>query len=374
MTALNEIGEDSSRLDVAGKIMTVRGPIDPAHLGATLMHEHIFVDLRKGSRPAADAPTTEMALWEQKVTLENLHLARERKPIADNCILEDEETATEEVIDFRNWGGGAIVDATSVGIHRDPAALLRVSQASDVHVIMGSGWYVRIYHPADMDQRSVEEMTAEIVGDVTVGVGGTGIHSGIIGEVGIYGGPLTPNEVKSIRASARASRLTGAAISFHSEGGGREKFDAIDILREEGADLSRVVFGHSDSIAVDMEFMLELLGHGVYIQFDNLGRVGVTLEANPPVDDDSAAARAGRTAAAAGAIPRLVEAGYVDRILLSQDVCRKFHLKRYGGTGYSFVLQTFVPHLRSRGVSEDDVRAIVVDNPRRLLALSEPMS
>ena len=121
-------------------------------------------------------------------------------------------------------------------------------------------------------------MTDEIVRDITVGVGDTGIRSGIIGEVGIEGAPITENEVKSIRASGRASRATGAPITFHRGGQGREKLAVIGILGEEGTDLSRVIFGHSDPLASDMDLMLEMLGHGVYIEFDLMGRVSRSAE------------------------------------------------------------------------------------------------
>ena len=237
---------------------------------------------------------------------------------------------------------------------------------------MGTGWYMKLYHPDGMDTLTVEEMTDEIVRDVTVGVGDTGIRSGIIGEVGIEGSPITENEVKSIRASGRASRRTGAPITFHRGGQGREKLAVIGILDEEGADLSRVIFGHSDPIASDMDLMLEMLGHGVYIEFDLMGRVGVPLRYAPDSDDLRSFMSSAGTAAVADAIPRLIDAGYVDRILLSQDVSAKMQLKKYGGTGYSFIMEKFLPELRSRGVAEEHILTMMVENPKRILTFVEP--
>ena len=244
------------------------------------------------------------------MTIDKLDLARDLKPIRDNWILVDEKTAIDEAMEFRYHGGGTIVEVTSIGLRRDPLAISRVSQATGLNVVMGAGWYQKLYHPADMDRRTVEDMTAEIVRDVTVGVGGTAIRSGIIGEVGIEGNPITENEVKSIRASGRASRATGAPVSFHRGGIGRERLEVIGILGEEGTDMSRVVFGHSDFISGDLDLMLELLGHGVYIQFDLLGRVGVPLRFVPAVDDLGMFLTSAGTAAVAEAIPKLIEAGY----------------------------------------------------------------
>ncbi len=353
-----------------GKIMTVAGPIDPDALGATIMHEHLFIALTKQVAPDESSPASDVALWGQKLTLENLHLARVRRPIFDNWILSDEELAIREAMEFRKMGGDSIVEVTSTGIHRDPVGLLKVSRATGLNIVMGAGWYQKAYHPDDMDERTVEDMSEEIVRDVTVGVRGTGIRSGVIGEVGVQGGPIEPNEVKSIRASVRASRATGAAISFHLGGQGREKLQTLAIMDEEGVDRSRVIYGHSDSSAGDIPLLLELLREGVYIQFDLMGRVGVPLELEP--SDGGVGLNLPLTALVAAAIPRLIEAGHVDRILLSQDVCTKVQLKAYGGTGYSYILETFLPHLRSRGVSEDHIRMMMVENPKRVLTLAEP--
>ena len=218
----------------------------------------------------------------------------------------------------------------------------------------------------------MEDLTDEIVRDVTVGVGDTGIRSGIIGEIGIEGAPITENEIKSIRASGRASRATGAPISFHRGGRGRERLTVIGTLGEEGTDMSRVIFGHSDSIAGDLDLMLELLSHGVYIQFDLLGRVGAPLRYVPDGDDIQMFPTSAGTATVAEAIPKLIEAGYADRLLLSQDVCNKMHLKKYGGTGYSFILEKFLPEMRSRGVSEEHINMMMVENPKRILTFAEP--
>jgi phosphotriesterase-related protein len=363
---------DSSIPNIAGKVMTVNGAGDPDRLGLTIMHEHLFIDLWKDKIPPHNAPATEAVLWDQKLSLQNLHLARQSKPIKDNYILGDEAVAIAEAMEFKKNGGSTIVEVTSIGIGRDPMALRRVANATGMNVVMGTGWYQKAYHPDDIDQRTVDDMAAEIVRDVTVGVGDTGIRSGIIGEVGINGEPLTPNEIKSLQASARASRATGAAISLHRGGAGREKLEVVSILGKEGADMSRVIFGHSDSIAWDMPLMLELLNHGVYIQFDTLGMESTSLFLHPRSHSGDEIMGLARTPQAVEAIPKLIEMGYEDRILLSQDVCTKTQLKRYGGNGYSFILERVLPTLRRKGVTEDQVNSLMVDNPRRVLAFAEP--
>lgn len=345
--------------NMAGKVITVKGPLEPGQLGVTIMHEHLFIDLRQNHLPDHYTPATEVPRWEAKLELSNLHLAREGLPLADNYILVDERAAVEEALEFKRSGGQTIVDVTSIGLRRDPMALRRVSEATGLNIVMGSGWYQKVFHPRDMDIRTVEDMADEIIRDITLGVGDTGIRSGIIGEVGINGNPIIPNEVKSIQAAARASLMTGAAISFHSPQLKDEKHKMLDIAEAEGADLSRAILGHSCGVADDLPFMLEVLSRGVYVEFDTLGVVETPLVT-------------GLTARVAEAISRLIEAGYGDRVLLSQDVCWKVHLKRYGGNGYSFILERFLPHLRTLGVTEAQINTIMVENPKRALTFVAP--
>lgn len=368
-TLRNDLTKDQ---DMTGKVMTVSGPIHPDQLGLTLMHEHLFIALYKAIAPDHHTPMGDWCLWDQSLTMDNLAKARDRGPIKDNWILSDEETAIKEASEFRIHGGGTIVEVTSYGIRRDPIAMKRVSHATGLNIIMGAGWYQKLYHPNEMDQWTVEELTKEIVNDIIVGVSGSGIKSGIIGEVGVEGNPITENEIKNIRASGRASLVTGAPISFHRGGVDRERLDVIKILEEEGVDLSRVIFGHSDTIAYNLPLMLDLLKRGVYIQFDLLGRVGVPLRFAPDIDDNKAFFSSAGTAVVAEAIPQLINAGYADRILLSQDICTKMQLKRFGGTGYSFILEKFLPELRSRDVSEDHILAMMVENPKRILTFVKP--
>jgi len=359
---------------MSGMVMTVNGPIDPYQLGTCIMHEHLFIDISREQVPAFNAPATEAAHWNEKLTLENLHLARDHKPIKDNFLLTDEAVAIKEAMAFRNLGGSTIVDVTNIGLGRDPLALQRVGIATGLNIVMGSGWYQRFYHPEGMDQRTVEDLADEIIRDINVGVGDTGVRSGIIGEVGVNGNPLTPNEEKSIRASAWASRATGAAISFHHGGTGHEKFRVASILEEEGADLTRSIFGHSNSYAGEIDFLLELLKLGICIQFDTLGRVGAPVARRPAQlgPQPNPFPQVATDVLVAEAIPKLIDAGFEDRIFLSQDVCWKTHLKAYGGTGYTFILERFLPYLRIQGVTEEQINKFMVENPARVLAFAEP--
>ena len=362
--------------NMAGKAMTVKGPIDPEELGVTLLHEHLFIWSDASTRtPTASTPATMAARFYEPMTIDNLEFNRRyRRALDDNFVFNNEIMITPEAMEFKYFGGSTIVDLTSIGIRRDPHALLRVSNATGLNVVMGSSWYVKNSYPPDMDDRTVEELEEVIVRDVTVGVGETGIRSGIIGEVGIQGEPLTDNEIKVMRASARASRATGAPISIHWGGTREEKHCIADAIQEEGGDLSRTIFGHSDLIADDMDQMTRLLQRGVYIEFDITGRVDVPLSWGFPNPHSPwlEYQEANVNALIGDTVCKLIDAGYLDRIILSQDVCQKKQLKSYGGTGYSFLLESFLPNLKKIGVSDQQIHQIMVENPRRVLTFAEP--
>ena len=355
--------------NMAGQVMTVNGPMNPDDLGTTLMHEHIFFDLRRVVISRTPSPFGDPSRLVERINLENLDLARDGK-LLDNNFMLDPDVAISEVMAYRASGGATIVDVSPIGLVRDTLAVRRVSNATGINIIMGTGFFAWAF-PSDMDRRTVEDLTEEIVEDVAVGIEESGIRSGIIGEVGVEGNPLSSNEIKAVRAAGRASRATGAAITFHRGGVDREKLQVLGILGEEGADLNRVIMGHSDWIANDVPLLIEILRLGAYAEFDFLGRVEAALqwtpaqEKAPPysIADSSTCARA---------ILKLVNAGYEDRILLSHDAGQKLRLKNYGGTGLTFVLEKFLPHLRSGGISEDQVHKFMVDNPKRVLTFAAP--
>jgi len=308
-------------------VQTVLGRIDPRELGWTLPHEH-----------------TAIALWHIANRWDYWELRR------------DESVIVEELAKFATAGGSAVVDLTLPGVGRDPEWLAGLARATGLHVVMGSGWYRDAYYPAEarIDRRSVADLADEIIREATVGVGASGIRPGIIGEIGTDKPWLSPREERVHRAAARAARKTGLAITTHAVQS-TVGLDQLTVFEDEGADLSRVVIGHADSNP-SLEYHLALVERGATVEFDFLGMAFTPLERHGEgrlVDD----------------LRELLSRGHVERILLSQDVCHDSQLRRYGGNGYTYLADTFLPRLREAGVSEAEIRTITVDNPRRLLTI-----
>ena len=343
-----------------GLVHTVLGPVHPAELGSTTTHEHLYVDFSFMYRPAQDSPSPELA--DAPITLENLGwIRRNYYSNRSNLKLMDLVTTVEEVRKFSEVGGGAIVDATTTGIGRNPNALAQISRESGVHIIMGAGLYVEAAHPKDMDERTMEDLAREIIGDIDEGVEGSGVRAGIIGEIGCTW-PLAPNERKSLSAAAIAQRETGAAILIHPGRHPDAPLEILELLANGGADLSRVIMGHLDRTVFDFEALQSIAASGCFLEWDLFGNEG-SYYPLAEIDMPSDAQRL-------DFIKRIADAGYSDRIVIGQDIFTKHRLLKYGGHGYGHILENIVPKMRRKGFSEDAIRAITVDNPARILAFA----
>src|SRR5271157_2091591 len=198
---------------LTGLVQTVLGHVPANNLGVTMPHEHLliynpsFIEPKEASqRQLAYAP----------VSIENLGWIRQNwTSNLDNLKLYDEDVALQEVQRFRTAGGNTIVDPTVKDIGRDPAALARISHASGLHIVMGSGYYVSETHPLNMDDLTVENISQEIIHDIEIGVDDTGIRAGLVGEIGCSW-PLRENERKVLRGAGYAQIETGAALMIHT--------------------------------------------------------------------------------------------------------------------------------------------------------------
>jgi phosphotriesterase-related protein len=308
-------------------VQTVLGPIEPASLGFTLPHEH-----------------TQIALWHIGGRWDYWQLTR------------DEPVILEELAGFKAAGGSGLVDLTLPGVGRDPPWLQRLAEASRLHLVMGCGWYRGAHYPpeAQIERRSVDELADELVAEITHGVGETGIRPGIIGEIGTDKPWISPAEERVHRAAARAANRTGLAISTHAVMSA-VGLAQLRIFEDERADLSRVVIGHADSYPV-LDHYLEIVRRGANLEFDFLGMAFTPIEQHGE----------GRMVEL---LCDLLARGHADRILLSQDVCHDSQLTRYGGRGYVYLGEAFLPRLRGAGVSDAEMQTMTELNPRRILTV-----
>jgi phosphotriesterase-related protein len=348
--------------DLFGKVQTVLGTIDGEFLGITSTHEHIIWDMSVYFEEPESASDRELAY--QPVSMENLHLIRAKPHVnIDNMVQTDERVAIYELLKFKHAGGGTLVELSQHGMARDPLALARIARATGLNIIMGSGYYVGLSHPEGMDGKTEEDIADEIVRDITVGVGNTGVKSGIIGEIGCSL-PLTKNERKVLRACAIAQRRTGAPINIHPSIDDETMLENITILKEAGADLKRVAISHVDGFGYSLETRLKVLESGSYVEYDGfgqalfhffyMGRIANAMSDIQKITD----------------IMQLIDKGYLDQILIAQDLCFKCCLATYGGYGYAHIIKNLTPFMKAKGMTDKQIHILLVDNPRRFLEFS----
>lgn len=339
-----------------GQVQTVLGTIGPESMGITLPHEHLLIDFKVMFSEPANA--TEKGRSMEPVSLANLGWVRQHfNANLDNLRLMDEQVAADEIALFRNAGGRTVVDPTPKTLARDPLALTRIARATGLNVIMGAGYYVHASHPPDMDRRTVDELAREMIGDVTTGVGDTGVRAGLLGEIGTTS-PWTENEKKVLRAAVVAQRETGAPLMIHPGRHPRMPMELAEFVQKEGGDLRRTIMCHICRTIADVGAVLDLAQTGIWLEYDLFGLENSYYPYNPSFDMPNDGGRMAHVLA-------LIEAGHGDRLLLSHDIAYKTSLVKYGGYGYHHLLVNVVPRLRAKGVDDAGLRRLLVDNPTR---------
>lgn len=308
------------------RLRTVLGDLPAESIDRVLPHEHIFCDF-------------------SRVTNDRNH------------ILNDPHVARLELAAFRAavppapGKQHAIVDVTLPDFGRNPEELVRIARASEMAIVMGTGWYRSPYYPQSIARTSTQELAEAMVEEITDGVqlrDGTRVRAGVIGEIGADRDVVDPAEERVLRAAGRASIQTGAAVTTHAFLYPVGKHQ-LDILEEEGVDPGLVAIGHADSY-LDIRYHRELLTRGAWLQFDTCGRTHI-------LSDELRAE----------SLVRLLDEGWGSRLLISSDRCHRSDMLQYGGAGYAWTWTGFALLLKSLGVDDTTLAQLTSANPMALL-------
>lgn len=313
---------------------TARGAIETTDLGATLMHEHVFI-------LSPEITDNYPEVWGDEAKREADAIAR--------------------LNELKSRGVDSIVDLTVIGLGRYIPRIARIAAATDINIVVATGVYT--YNDVPMYFHFTgpggalgdgEPMVDMFVRDIEHGIADTGVKAAILkcatDEPGV-----TPGVERVLRAVAKAHRRTGVPISTHTHAATRRGLEQQRIFADEGVDLTRVVIGHSGD-TTDLEYLEELIGNGSYIGMDRFG-ADVFL----PFED-----RVNTVAA-------MCERGHADKMVLSHDascfidwlpeemvpvVLPNWH--------YLHIHNDVIPALKERGVTDEQLSTMLVGNPRRI--------
>jgi phosphotriesterase-related protein len=316
------------------RINTVKGAIDSASLGVTLMHEHIFV-------LSPDINQNYPESWGD----EELRVGK----------------AIEQLRELKTQGVDTFVDLTVAGLGRFIPRIQRIAAEVDINIIAATGLHACGELPMYLQFRKsgsryhdAEVLIEMFMRDILEGIAGTGVKAAILKCATDYQG-VTPGVERILRAVAKVHRATGIPISTHSHARTRNGLDQQRIFEEEGVDLSRVIIGHCGD-TTDLEYLEKLIEKGSYIGMDRFG-IDTILPFKKRVD--TVAALCGK--------------GHAGKIVLSHDAAcyndwfpEESLAKIVPNWNFLHILKDVVPALKERGVIDDEISTMLVKNPRRI--------
>lgn len=321
-------------------IPIIGGEIDPAELGNTLMHEHIFI-----RTPELQEAWPGFGEWDEEEAME---IARER------------------LIALREAGIQTLVDMTAPGLGRQVKRVAEAVEGTGLQVIVVTGYYTFADLPFPMKYNGPGKLFRNderdsflvdlFVRDIQEGIEGTDIRAGVLKCCTDIPG-VTEDVERLIRAVGKAHLETGTPIMTHTHALTRRGLDQQRILREEGVDLSRVLVGHSNETG-DLDYLEALIDAGSYLGFDRCGlRLTYSLEDQLET------------------LATLCERGFADRIVLSHDrhctsdwFAESDLVELVPEWDHGYIHRSLIPGLIERGVGADQIDRMMRQNPRDFFA------
>ena len=303
-------------------IQTVSGAVDADRLGVTLMHEHVMVDFIGADRVSASR-------YDQDLVF---------------------KTVLPHLRQLRDLGCETLVECTPAFLGRDARLLRRLSDAAAVRILTNTGYYgaAKDKHlPPHAFTETAGQLAARWIREVEQGVDDTGIKPAFM-KIGVDEAPLSQVDAKLVHAAALTWRQTGLPIASHTTTGSAA-LQELDLLEQAGAPLSAFIWVHAHAER-DVAWHLRAASRGAWIEFDGVAPDSVERHVD--------------------LVKRMKDNGRLGQVLVSHDA-GWYHVGEPGGgqfRPYDTLFTRFVPALKAAGVSDGDVQALLVDNPRRALS------
>jgi phosphotriesterase-related protein len=344
--ALPDIVSAAPTFPKGAVIRTILKDYAPEELagGATLFHEHMsfppdflprFIKYATETQAAARPPNAPP-------------VGRGATPPAPAAatgpfFMQDLDLMAEEMAIAKREGIACIVDGGHPDMGRDINFLRQLSTKSGLPIVAGAGFYTQPFYPKEISTMSEEQVLQALMKQVESD------PIGAFGEIGSWD-YISKDERKVFRAVGRAHLATNVPIFTHTGIPGKSALEQLDIFEDVGVDPKHVVIGHLGNLVdASTEVHRAICRRGAFVGFDRQGGPGD--EQVVPL------------------VMSLIEAGYADHLMFASDFASANELKRNNKSlGYAKTLTVFVPKVKKAGASDEVLRQIMVDNPRRFLA------
>lgn len=306
-----------------GTIHTVRGPIEVARMGVTLVHEHVLVDFAGAEKASRSRYDAEEAF---RVILPRLQELRQR-------------------------GCETLLECTPAYLGRDPLLLRRLSEASGLNIVTNTGYYGAardVAVPKHAYTETARHLAARWTAELRNGIEGTGIRPGFV-KIGVDAGPLSEIDRKLVEAGALCHLDTGLTLAIHT-GDGKAALEIVEVLKGSGVSPEAYAWVHAQNER-DRATLTWAAQQGTWVELDGVGPKSLEGHADTVAD--------------------LFRRDRIDRILVSQDA-GWYHVGEAGGGTYqphTLLFDAFVPALRARGLGDAEIRSLLVTNPARAFAI-----
>lgn len=273
------------------------------------------------------------------------------------------EVLAGKLRDFRAHGGGTIVDSTGMFHGRDVNLYEALSRSTGVHIVastgmgpeeMLGGYFLTPQTnpptpwPAD---KFADLFTKEVTEGMVVPRVERRGAAGLVASTATAEG-MTATDESLFRGAARTALSTGVPVSIRY---GKDALGDLGVVLDEQLPAHRIVVGGLDRRdAAAAGAPLEVAQRGAFVALDHVG-----------LDDDAYLTDRERAAL----VLDLVKAGHGRRILLSSNAIGVAKGQPDYDLPFSYVVSKFVPFVKAQGLSDEDARRILVDNPRDLLTL-----
>ncbi len=307
-------------------VETALGPVDASKLGFTLSHEHVMVAM------GADNVFYPW-MFDREKSLAN---------------------AARELSEAKAGGVDTIIDLTTPDLGRDVDFVREASQRSGMNVVVATGIWRDV--PRSFWARDLDRIADIFVREIEVGIGDSRIKAGAIKVANDMGG-VTPEGERVLRGAARALKRTGCPISTHHWAPEKVGARQVEVFKEEDAPMDRVCIGHSAD-TTDVGYLESLLQAGVYLSMDRYPGV----EGRPDWRQRNATVKA------------LVDRGWAHRLMLGHDYApapvsalSARPAPPLEQTRYLFLSTTAIPALLEDGISQEAIRMMTREVPRKFL-------